>query len=186
MAEWSHYLTALMNMEPDWWIELESTYRERIAQRKELYARYGGKIINAMPGSKDACFELVEMVIQFLCTRYPNQFHYDIVGVLHNTILGTHIDVRTIDPLIFLLENVPEDFLIVQEDENTGLYHFRAGVSTSAVGWDMSIKIGKPLHEIHGPVPYYREKMQYSMDRRAIFALYGKYTNLITLDFSPR
>ncbi|KAF5358043.1 hypothetical protein D9756_001724 [Leucocoprinus leucothites] len=160
-----HQTMSLLNMEPDWWIELESTYRERISQRKDLYAQHGTKIVDSMPGSQDACLELAEMVIQFLCARYPNQFHRDAAGIFHNTILGTHTDLQTVEPLIFLLENVPEDFLIVQEDEKSGSYHFRAGVSASAVGWNMSLKIGKPLNEVHGPVPFYKEKMQYSMDR---------------------
>jgi len=183
-------LTALMSMEPDWWIELESTYRERIAQRKELYVQHGIRIVNAMPGSKDACHELAEAVIQFLCTRYPNQFRCDTAGIVHNAILKTQTDIRTADPLVFLLENVPEDFMIVQEDKNTGLYHFRAGVSTSAIGWDMTTKISKPLHEIHDPVPYYQEKMQYSMDRCVISYSRWKmppHTNeFVMLDSSPR
>lgn len=159
-------LSALQNMEPDWWLELESTYRERIYQRKALYDTQGAKIVNALPGSEQACTELMEMVIQFLCARYPSQFHYDTLsGIFHNNILRTSTDTKSVEPLIFLLENVPEDFLLVQEHKETGLYHFKAGVSGSAVGWNMGTKIGKPLHEIHGPVPFYKEKMQHSMDR---------------------
>ncbi len=153
-------------MEPDWWLELESTYRKRVSERKALHAMHGSKIVDALPGSEQACAELMEMVIQFLCARYPNQFQYDSPsGIFHNHILRTSTDTRSVQPLIFLLENIPEDFLLVQENKETGLYHFRAGVSASAVGWNMSIKIGKPLHEIHGPVPFYKEKMQSSMDR---------------------
>ncbi|KXN90507.1 hypothetical protein AN958_04179 [Leucoagaricus sp. SymC.cos] len=167
---WKYHQTmSLLNMEPDWWIELESTYRERIIQRKELYAKHGPKIVDALAGSTDACLELAEMVIQFLCVRYPNQFQFDSARIFHNNILRTQVDTNCkFEPLMFLLDNVPEDFLIVQEDEKTGLYHFRAGVSASAVGWNMSLKIGKPLHEVHGPVPYYKEKMQNSMDRRVV------------------
>lgn len=153
-------------MEPDWWIELESTYCERITQRKQLYAEHGNKIIDALPGSELACKELMEMVIQFICVRYPNQFQFDQrTGVFQNHILDTCSDITTVQPLNFLLENIPEDFLITQEDGETGLYVLRAGVCCSAVDWNISTKIGKPLHEIHGPVPDYKEKMKFSMDR---------------------
>ncbi|KAF9452869.1 hypothetical protein P691DRAFT_771973 [Macrolepiota fuliginosa MF-IS2] len=164
---WKYHQTmSLKEMEPNWWLELESTYRPRISQRKDLYSKHGVKVVDAMPGSELACVELMEMVIQFLCARYPNQFRYDpSSGIFRNDIMGTSVDTNNIKPLIFLLENVPEDFLIVQEDKATGLYHFRAGVSASAVGWNMSVKIGRPLHEVHGPVPFYKEKMQHSMDR---------------------
>lgn len=153
-------------MEPDWWLELESTYRERIVQRKQLYAEHGKLVIDAMPGSELACTELMEMVIQFLCARYPNQFQFDpSTGVFHNDITGVDSDTRAVQPLVFLLDHVPEDFLITQKDEKTGLYCLRAGLSCSAVGWNMGNKIGRPLHEIHAPVPDYKEKMQFSMDR---------------------
>jgi hypothetical protein len=163
--------TALKKLDPDFWIELESTYRERIAQRKALYAEHGQKVIDIAPGAEAACVELMHMVIQFLCARYPTQFAFDSsTGVLQNRILGTQNDTRKDNPLEVLLDNVPEDFLLTLPDEKTGLYYLRAGLSCSAVGWNMSQKINKPLHEIHGPVPDYKEKMQFSMDRRAAYS----------------
>jgi hypothetical protein len=153
-------------MEPDWWLELESTYRERVAQRRKLHERHDKGVINYLPGSEAACRELMEMVIQFLCARYPNQFKFDSrSGIFHNHILETTHDTNTVHPLYFLLNNVPEDFLITLPDEKTGLYHLRAAVSCSQVGWDLKEKIGKPLNEVHVPVPHYKERMEFSMDR---------------------
>lgn len=158
--------SALKPMEPDWWLELESTYRERIEQRRNLFARHGKTILDCSPGCESACHELMHMVIQFLCARYPQSFEFHRNSCLfQNRILDTCVDIGTIEPLHFLLDNVPEDFLITQEDSKTGLYYLRAGISCSAVGWNMASKIGKPLHEIHSPVPFYDEKMRSSMDR---------------------
>jgi hypothetical protein len=33
------------------------------------------------------------------------------------------------------------------------------------LGWNVGTKIGLQLHEIHEPIPDYKEKMQFSMDR---------------------
>jgi hypothetical protein len=108
----------------------------------------------------------MEMVVQFLCARYPSQFDFDKYAALfRNHILETSSDIRTIDPWTFLLENVPEDFLIIQKDEQTGLYVLRAGIVCSALGWNIDMKMGKPLHEIHDVVPDYKDRMQLSMDR---------------------
>lgn len=156
---------ALKKMEPDWWIELESTYRERLAQRKALYAEHGKKVLNYLPGSERACTELMHMVIQFICARYPNQFQFDpFSGRFVNKILDVEVNTKEIAPLVFLLEHVPEDFLLTAEDEKTGLYHMRAGIACSAVGWNVDEKIGKPMHEIHRVVPDY-DKMKLSIDR---------------------
>ena len=157
---------ALAKMEPDWWLELESTYVTRIQQRKDLYAQHGKNVLQALPGSELATKELMEMCLQFLCARYPHYFSLDDTKtVFRNGILGTDTNLKSTPPLHVLLENVPEDFAIVLRDPETGLYTFRAGVICSSLGWSLGTKIGKTLAEIHEPIPDYKEKMQFSMDR---------------------
>jgi hypothetical protein len=157
---------ALAPLEHDWWIELESTYRVRIQQRQGLYAKHGRVILDSLPGSDAACQELMFMVIQFLCARYPRLFSLEReTHLFTNGILGTTDSVDKVEPLKFLLNNVPEDFLITQKDPVSGLYHLRAGISCSAIGWSMKTKMGKPLHEIHEPVPDYKERLRTSINR---------------------
>ncbi|KAG8425918.1 hypothetical protein J3459_008612 [Metarhizium acridum] len=155
---------AIQKMEPDYWIELESTYEEQIRLRKSIVEKYKTDVMQALPGSELACRELMEMVIQFLCARYPHQFML-IKGVLVNRIRGTQYHVDRADGLQFLLENVPEDFAIMLRDPKTGRYKLRAGIICASTGWNLGVKMGKGLAEIHGPVPDYRSKMQLSMDR---------------------
>ncbi|PGH16777.1 hypothetical protein AJ80_05092 [Polytolypa hystricis UAMH7299] len=164
---WNYHQTmSLTKMEPDWWLELELSYITRIAQRQELYATHGKAILNYMPGSELACKELMEMVIQFLCARYPHYFSLsDDQKYFTNEILGTRDDLRMKHPLIVLLDNVPEDFAIMMRDDKTGVYFLRAGVICSALGWNLDTKMGLQLHQIHGEIPDYKEKMQFSMDR---------------------
>ncbi|PLN78030.1 hypothetical protein BDW42DRAFT_202315 [Aspergillus taichungensis] len=163
---WSYHQTmSLTKLEPDWWIELENTYKSRIAQRNALYAKYGTAVVGYLPGSELACKELMEMVLQFVCARYPKYFSLVDNMVFHNRILGTEQDVRSRHPLEILIQNIPEDFAIMMRDEKTGFYFLRAGVICSALGWNIGTKIGLQLHEIHAPIPDYREKMQFSMDR---------------------
>ncbi|KAI1373529.1 hypothetical protein F4677DRAFT_429192 [Hypoxylon crocopeplum] len=164
---WAYHQTmSLTKLETDWWMELESTYKTRIAQRQELYAKYGKDVLQWLPGSELACKELMEMVLQFLCARYP---HYFVLSAdksrLENKILGTVSVIKEKHPLLILLDNVPEDFGIVLRNPETGVYHFRAGMICSALGWSVGTKIGMKLHEIHQPIPDYKEKMQFSMDR---------------------
>lgn len=153
-------------MEPDWWLELENTYETRIKQRQDLYKEHGDAVLQALPGSELACKELMEMALQFLCARYPQYFRLDAENMFfHNSILKTVSDLKTTPPLQILLNNVPEDFAIMLRDDKSGLYFFRAGIICSALGWNVGTKIGLSLPEIHAPIPDYKEKMQFSMDR---------------------
>ncbi|KAE8364566.1 hypothetical protein BDV27DRAFT_112469 [Aspergillus caelatus] len=163
---WGYHQTmSLTKLETDWWIELENTYKQRIAQRKDLYARHGDAVLGWLPGSELACKELMEMVLQFICARYPQYFSLVDSRILQNRILGVEQDIRSKHPLEVLLDNVPEDFGLMLRDDTTGNYFLRAGVICSALGWNVGTKIGLQLHHIHGSVPDYREKMQFSMDR---------------------
>ncbi|KAG6902067.1 hypothetical protein C0995_004765 [Termitomyces sp. Mi166 len=175
---WDYHQTmSLKKFEPDFWLELESTYIDRLKQRKEIYSKYKTDVLSALPGSFSACVELAEMVVQFLCARYPRHFVFTpSTGMFNNRILDQKVDTTTwrygdtgegagIKALEFLFDHVPEDFLVMQENIKTGKYELRAGIACSALGWTISRKLGKPLHEIHDPIPDYKEKMQFSMDR---------------------
>lgn len=161
-------------MEPDWWLELENTYVERIHQRKQLFATHGKAILNCLPGSEAACKETMEMTLQFLVARYPQYFSLAYTTNLAsapdlfiNKILGREFHIRKMDPLIVILENVPEDFAVTMQDADTGLYGLRAGVICSSLGWNLGMKLGMTLAEIHAPVPDYKEKLKFSIDRYA-------------------
>uniref|UniRef100_A0A093XF12 Uncharacterized protein n=1 Tax=Talaromyces marneffei PM1 TaxID=1077442 RepID=A0A093XF12_TALMA len=163
---WNYHQTmSLKKLETDWWVELENTYKERIAQRKGLYEKHGKEVLDWMPGSELACKELMEMVLQFICARYPQYFSIRDNRILVNKILETEQDIRAKNPLEILMDNVPEDFAITMRDDKTGYYVFRAGVICSSLGWNIGTKIGLQLHEIHSIVPDYKEKMKFSMDR---------------------
>lgn len=108
----------------------------------------------------------MEMCLQFLCARYPSYFSLDKQALIfYNGILKTETNLGEVEPLVVLLNNVPEDFAIVLRNPETGYYSFRAGVICSSIGWTVGSKIGKTLQEIHAPVPDYKEKMEFSMDR---------------------
>lgn len=119
---WNYHQTmSLSKMDTDYWLELENTYADRIRQRKELYAEHGVGVLQKLPGSELACKELMEMCLQFLCARYPSSFILtpspldSSKMILENKILGTKLVVQDHDPLIVLLETVPEDFALVCE-----------------------------------------------------------------------
>lgn len=156
-------------MEPDWWLEIEQQYKGRVAQRQELYRNHGEAVLQYLPGSELACKELMEMVIQFLCARYPQCFSLKVRDdgrhIFENKILDTAEVVGGRHPMLVILDHIPEDFAVMLRHPGSGYYHFRAGLLCSALGWNVASKIGLQLHEIHAPIPDYKEKMQFSMDR---------------------
>ncbi|TLS26124.1 hypothetical protein PpBr36_04783 [Pyricularia pennisetigena] len=182
---WGYHQTmSLMKLEPDYWIELEQNYHASMAARQELLSQHRDLIMYYEPGSELACRELMEMVVRFLCKRYPQYFRLEEEDeeegdetILVNELLGTRTVVvpsssspppaapPSQHPLEILAATVPEDFALMLRNEDTGLYHLRAALICSSVGWDAGAKRGLSLADIHGPVVDYRAKMAFSMDR---------------------
>ncbi|KAK3615361.1 hypothetical protein LTR56_026636 [Elasticomyces elasticus] len=157
---------SLTKLEPDWCLDLEHTYADRVKQREGLFEIFRPMVLQSPPGAEQAAKELMEMCLQFLCSRYPHYLPLNLNKMtLHNDILKTETDIRTTEPLHVLLHNVPEDFAIMLRDPETGIYSLRAGIICSSQGWNLGSKIGLKLHEIHRPIPDYKEKTQFSMDR---------------------
>lgn len=156
-------------MEAEWWLELESTYVERIAERKGLFEKHGKLVLNYLPGSELACKEIMENALQFLCARYPQYFSLTNTKskgyVFNNSLLKNETVVNRLHPLHVLLNNVPEDFAIMLRNPADGMYYFRAGLLCSSLGWNVDTKLGMQLKEIHAPIPDYKAKMEFSMDR---------------------
>ncbi|KAL9593391.1 MAG: hypothetical protein Q9219_007572 [cf. Caloplaca sp. 3 TL-2023] len=176
---WAYHQTmSLSRMETDWWLELEKNYVESIHMRKDLFAKHGKMMLDYLPGSELACKELMEMALQFLCARYPHYFSLSCSEqrghVFHNGILHNETVVRDVHPLHVLLENVPEDFAVMVRNPEDGYYYLRAGVLCSSLGWSLGSKLGMQLKEIHSPIPDYKEKMEFSMDR--YFAKFPTYS----------
>lgn len=152
--------------DPDWWVELEQNYRSTMAARQELLKKHGDLVFFADPGSELACRELMEMLILFVCKRYPQHFSLEADNtVLHNRLLGTRTDLVATPPLKVVFANIPEDYAMVMRNEDDGFYYLRAAMVCSSVGWDIGMNRGKPLRDIHEHVPDYAEKMAFSMDR---------------------
>ncbi|KAF3479701.1 uncharacterized protein GIQ15_06677 [Arthroderma uncinatum] len=164
---WNYHQTmSLARLDTNWWLELENTYKERVAERMGLYRKCGKEVLDYLPGSELACKELMEMSLQFLCARYPHYFSLSRdKRFFNNGILGTVEDLQAAHPIEILMANIPEDFAIMLRDEKTGNYYLRAGATCSSLGWNLGTKMGLQLHEIHGPIPDYKEKMQFSMGR---------------------
>lgn len=106
------------------------------------------------------------MVLQYVTRRYPHYFSLaDDNKTFTNHILHTTEDVTRRHPLLVLLDNIPEDFVLMIRNPENGYYYFRAGVICSSLGWNLGSKFGLRLAQIHEFVPDYKERMRFSMDR---------------------
>lgn len=175
-------------METDWWLELDQDYTSRIVERKRLFAEHGKLVLNYLPGSELGCKEIMENALQFYCARYPDYFHLSRSPskgyIFHNGILKSETVIRDMHPLHVLLDNIPEDFAVMLRNPEDGCYYFRAGVICSALGWNVDTKLGMQLKQIHSPIPDYKEKMEFAMDRSVALCASSLPCTMVSNSFS--
>lgn len=142
---------------------------DRIRERRGLFEKHGKLVLNYLPGSELGCKETMEHALQFLCARYPQYFlltkDEKDRWIFQNKILGEHTVIEDVHPLRVLLNHVPEDFAVMVRNPDDGKYYFRAGLLCSSLGWNVDTKLGMQLKDIHAPIPDYKERMEFSMDR---------------------
>lgn len=169
------------------WLLIEDTYLDRIAEKQKIVTNnhpaypsdkdLKASTVFSSPEGEPALRELYDMVINYMCQKYPMYFVSNTDGSILNKITGesvpsTATDVEDPETLLLTLSRtIEEDFIILlkdetKKDEEYGLeYYFKAGVFAFAAGFDPKDKFNQPLTSIHGPIPGYEQKLKTSMNR---------------------
>lgn len=189
-----HITMGIRPMEWDNWIELDNQFPTFHRIRANRIATRGHKLIRVLPdrpgvvkGGAEAARELVYELAEFLSRRYPAVYSvtrhvpsstpvmvsfedgWKGEGRIRDVTivpLGVKYDLDVEDPLKVAALLIQDDLAVMIEGED-GSYYFQAGAIIVPGSWRLEDKIGMPLDEIHfsGNVPFYKEKLQLSMNR---------------------
>mmetsp|Transcript_1038 Transcript_1038/g.1041 ORF Transcript_1038/g.1041 Transcript_1038/m.1041 type:complete len:402 (-) Transcript_1038:42-1247(-) len=177
----------IRKLDPQDWLLIEPTYLNRIENKAKIVSNTHPDY----PPNKDlasntvfiteeaipAIREFYDIVIDYMCVKYPMYFKGAKNGKIFNSITGNYLPARAADEsnprelLIILSNNIEEDFLLLlkdpsKENEKDGMeYFFKAGIFAFAAGFSPKDRFNKPLSFVHHPVPGYETKLKLSMNR---------------------
>jgi hypothetical protein len=144
------------------WFELDQRYLPEMAERQRLLKTAHGDVFAAMPVSNAAREEALDLIVAALTTHHPDWFTRD-GGVLRNHLTGEVWDVGSVDPLELAGRLVQEDLCLIQNGNDGPV--FTAAVLCFPSRWRLMDKLGKPLSAVHGPVPFYQDRLARPVDR---------------------
>jgi hypothetical protein len=144
------------------WIEIDDEYPAHLAERRRLLAEHRPAVIAATPGSEPAQQELLAVLATHLTRHHPEWFRAD-GAWLENRLSDERCDLATDDPLALAGRLVQEDFCLLREE--AGSLSLIAAVLCFPGRWRLADKIGRKLDAIHGPVPFYPERLARPVDR---------------------
>jgi hypothetical protein len=144
------------------WIEIDGGYMAHLAERRQLLAERRAEVVAVTPESGAAPQELLATLAAHLTRHHPAWFRAE-GQWLENRLTGERIGLATTDPLGVAGRLVQEDFCLLRAEPD-GL-SLIAAVLCFPGRWRLADKIGRRLDAIHGPVPFYGQRLAGPVDR---------------------
>ena len=140
------------------WIEPDHLLHDHLAEKRRLIAEIRDKVYVEEPGTKAAQREVLDTLLAHLLERHGDVYRLKRDGGTGTTaveIAGSDTTVPIgpdiTSPLLTAALLVPEDLVLMRRDE-TGWRLVAASLSFPS-SWVLTEKFGKPMQEIHRPVP---------------------------------
>ncbi|MEX0346556.1 MAG: DUF3445 domain-containing protein [Rhizobiaceae bacterium] len=135
------------------WIEVDDRLDFYLSEKERLWALHPGKTFVAEPDTVAVQTEILDLIAAHVARRFPDIYRRDADRMFVN---GRTVDLAADEPaLLTAARLVPEDLLVMRRDE-TG-WRLVAGSLSFPTGWSLTEKFGRPMEQIHGPVPGFGE-----------------------------
>jgi hypothetical protein len=132
------------------WLWVDDCFAAETAERARLIASRRDEVLALLPGAEPAAEELLATVGAFMA-RYGHTVR--------------PADPREAPPLARLGALAQEDFCLLQPREPDGAYALTGAVLCFPAHWRLREKLGRPLGEIHDPVPGFAERLGAPVER---------------------
>jgi len=146
------------------WFEIDECYVDEMEQRRRLLAERHKDVFGSLEASDAARAETLREVAANL-TRHASQWFARDGVLLRNALTGEtwNIAAPPCDPLELAGRLVQEDLCVIQQSDQGPI--FTAALLCFPSRWRLHEKLGNPLVAVHGPVPFYAERLATPVDR---------------------
>ncbi len=140
------------------WIYYEDDFSKRISEKKSLILQQKNRVIQCMGNSEAAQNELLDSVLLYIA-----KYKSDLFAISEGTVIS-HADNSEYElsmykhaPLELISYLVPDDFCLLEKYSDD--YCLTAASVCSPTYWELSEKMGKPLKDVHAPIPNLEDKI---------------------------
>lgn len=134
------------------WIEVDHTYDEQMREKRRLLATIPDKVFVEEPDTRDAQREVLDLLCRHVVAAFPQRFQQSREGIAigGHPALGTDA-MRHLAPLHAASLLVQEDLILMRRGDDG--WRLAAGALCFPSSWSLAEKFGRPLEDIHAPVP---------------------------------
>ena len=131
----------LRPLDPATWIEVDDKLEAYLTEKHRLYTEETRNVLVAEQGTEVAQQEVLEMVVEHLATHFSE--------------MPCEPDETVVGPLARAALLVQEDLVLMRHSPNG--WRLVAASLCFPSAWNLHEKFGRPMHEIHQPVPGFGE-----------------------------
>lgn len=141
----------LKPLDHDAWIESDSTLGAMLAEKARIWREHPEAVFVAEPGSESGQAELLALLAEYLPGRYPELYRRE-GDTIEFVASGERVSLTAAEPPLMTAARLVADDLILLRKSEAG-WRLVAGSLSFPSAWSLGEKFGRPMHEIHGPVP---------------------------------
>jgi dimethylamine monooxygenase subunit A len=145
------------------WIEIDENFAIYLNRKKQLLEYKYLEVFASLPGSQPAQTEVLKLLLEHLSIHFSQYYHQQgtqIKNLATNEVW--YIEDFENNPLDLAGRLVQEDLCIMQYE--SGKYLLSAASLCFPHHWRLREKLGKPVSQIHDPVPGYSENLEHPVD----------------------
>ncbi|TIR26770.1 MAG: DUF3445 domain-containing protein [Mesorhizobium sp.] len=147
------FTIGLKPLDPADWIEVDGYLLPYLAEKRRLYAEIPDRVFVEEDNTRDAQQEVLELLGAYLPERFARTHRrtdagIEVVGAADHPALPSGLADAPLAKASLLVQ---EDLILMRRDERG--WRLAAGSLCFPSSWSLREKFGKPLQEIHEPVP---------------------------------
>jgi dimethylamine monooxygenase subunit A len=144
------------------WIEIDDQFVPYLQRKAELLETNHLEVFASLPGSERAQQEILDRLLSHLLQRFPELYDRTSDQI---TIRPTNqtFNISDLEPLDLAGRLVQEDLCVMQRSNDR--YLLTAASLCFPSRWRLLEKLGRPLVEIHQPVPNYPDRLANPVDQ---------------------
>ena len=147
----------------DTWIEIDERYDSEIAERERLMRERTADVHAVLPVGEAGAAETLALLLEHLPRRFPDRFEALGPTALRRRADGLRFAVGDAPPLLTAGALVQEDLCVMHRGPRG--YELAAAILCFPSHWRLADKLGRPMREIHEPVPGFGEQLGDPADR---------------------
>ncbi|MBZ9794978.1 heme-dependent oxidative N-demethylase family protein [Mesorhizobium sp. ES1-4] len=147
------FTIGLKPLDPADWIEIDDHLPAYLAEKRRLYGEIPERVFVEEDGTRAAQQEMLDLLSAYLPERFPDTHRRShagvaVVGATNRPAISASLAGA---PLVAASLLVQEDLILMRRDDSG--WRLAAGSLCFPSSWALTEKFGKPLQQIHEPVP---------------------------------